>query len=37
VLYLFGAKSRKRWANEGVERVAKLLEEVRVNGTKLEF
>jgi len=37
VLYLFGAKSRKRWANEGVERIAKLLKEVRLNGPKLEF
>lgn len=26
-----------RWTDEGVERVAKLLEEVRLNGTKLEF
>ena len=25
------------WTDEGVERVAKLLEEVRLNGTKLEF
>jgi hypothetical protein len=26
-----------RWSDEGVERVARLLEEVRLNGTKLEF
>ncbi len=26
-----------RWTDEGVERVAKLLEEVRLNGMKLEF
>lgn len=26
-----------RWSNKGVERVARLLEEVRLNGTKLEF
>lgn len=26
-----------RWTDEGVERVARLLEEVRLNGTKLEF
>jgi hypothetical protein len=26
-----------RWTDEGVERVVKLLEEVRLNGTKLEF
>lgn len=25
------------WSNEGVERVARLLEEVRLNGTRLEF
>lgn len=25
------------WSDEGVERVAKLLEEVRLNGTRLEF
>jgi hypothetical protein len=25
------------WSDEGVERVARLLEEVRLNGTKLEF
>jgi len=26
-----------RWSDEGVERIARLLEEVRLNGTKLEF
>lgn len=26
-----------RWSDEGVERVARLLEEVRLNGTKLKF
>jgi hypothetical protein len=26
-----------RWSDEGVERVARLLEEVRLNGTRLEF
>jgi len=26
-----------RWSDEGVERVARLLEEVRLNGTNLEF
>jgi hypothetical protein len=26
-----------RWSDEGVERVARLLEGVRLNGTKLEF
>lgn len=26
-----------RWSDDGVERVARLLEEVRLNGTKLEF
>lgn len=26
-----------RWTDEGVERVTRLLEEVRLNGTKLEF
>jgi hypothetical protein len=26
-----------RWTDEGVERVARLLEEVRLNGTRLEF
>jgi len=26
-----------RWSDEGVERVTRLLEEVRLNGTKLEF
>ena len=26
-----------RWSDEGVERVARLLEEVRLNRTKLEF
>jgi len=26
-----------RWSNEGVERLARLLEEVRLNGTELEF
>jgi len=26
-----------RWSDEGAERVARLLEEVRLNGTKLEF
>jgi len=26
-----------RWTDEGVERVARLLEEVRLNRTKLEF
>jgi hypothetical protein len=26
-----------RWSDEGVERVARLLEEVRLNGTKLQF
>jgi len=26
-----------RWSDEGVERVARLLEEVRLKGTKLEF
>ena len=29
----FGA----RWSDEGVEKVARLLEEVRLNGTRLEF
>jgi len=28
---------RARWGDEGVERVTKLLEEVRINGTTLEF
>ncbi|GAH71969.1 unnamed protein product, partial [marine sediment metagenome] len=26
-----------RWTDEGVERVARLLEEVRLNGMRLEF
>jgi len=26
-----------RWIDEGAERVARLLEEARLNGTKLEF
>ncbi len=26
-----------RWSDPGVERVARLLEEVRLNGTRLEF
>jgi len=26
-----------RWSDKGVERVARLLEEVRLNGTKVEF
>jgi hypothetical protein len=28
---------RMRWSDEGIARVAGLLEEVRLNGTKLEF
>jgi hypothetical protein len=26
-----------RWTDQGVERVTRLLEEVRLNGTRLEF
>ena len=26
-----------RWSDEGVEKVTRLLEEVRLNGTKLEY
>ena len=26
-----------RWSDAGVERVARLLEEIRLNGTRLEF
>ena len=31
------AKVDTRWSDEGVEGVARLLKEVRLNGTKLEF